>query len=92
MTATLSPTLDDDLSLERAKMWRNLWFMKSGESSYGCLLFASMDAAEQSGRKIIADDMEYLHFGIDRGWIWEGRIIRFSEVSHFIPMPIGEGQ
>ena len=84
MTTTLEPTLDDDLDLGRAKKWRNLWFLKNGESDW-CDATHDSEAAALALAKInLAGCRKFPHELV----VWRSGKVLSGEVSHIIPMPV----
>lgn len=47
------PRLDDDADLAKAKKWRNLWFLKDGDSKFGSKEFDDQMGAETMGDRTL---------------------------------------
>ena len=79
----------DELEAYKGK-WQNLWFLFSGESTRGAFTYNSRDAALEQGKSWFRPYKPRNMVLIDENTSTLGRWVYSKEVSHFIPMPIGE--
>lgn len=77
-----------DEGLEKAKRWKLLWFMMDGSTHFGYMIFPSEIEAQLAAEDFILNELKFdTEFMYGDG---TGRIGLVSNISHFIPMPIGD--
>lgn len=67
-------------------LWRNLWFLKSGESDFGRPTYSCRHDAAHASRMLLVlthQSMREPDFSAKLG-----RDVLWSEISHAIPMPV----
>lgn len=69
----------------KADRWRNLWFLKTGESDFGYMVHPT----EEEARRVAENDLR-MHRDVDIPYTtqFNGMTVLWSGISHFIPMPI----
>jgi hypothetical protein len=88
------PVIRDELDegLEKAKRWRNMWFLKDGKHYMGDLVYDSEKEAVKIGftSQSYTNPPHYFLSPADHEKIGvQQRTYRNADISHFIPMPIG---
>jgi hypothetical protein len=84
----------DEAEKEYKGKWRNLWFLDTGESYFGCKLYDSEIAAVQGQGTAYSSSGEAEPINpeaVNRLAVKKvGRMVLMKETTHAIPMPVGD--
>jgi hypothetical protein len=84
-----------DRGPEKAQLWKNLWFLKStGESDIDDTVFPTEEDARKRGDEIFALIRQLIERYPPPVVIviseFKGREVPADDISHYIPVPVGE--